>query len=89
MFLVLLPSKASMDIYPRNKTSEFTVQLPKSIDLEGFWEVGLAEIQYQNSWYNIDNINVIGFIIGKILSLVLQVFQWDFIKVHVMLLINF
>ena len=56
MFLVL-PSNASMDIYPQNKTSEFTVQLPKSIDLEGSWEVGLAEIQYQNSWYNIDDIN--------------------------------
>ena len=44
-----------MNIYPQNKTSEFTVQLPKSIDLEGPWEVSVAKIQYPNSWYNIDD----------------------------------
>ena len=44
-----------MYIYPQNKTSEFTVKLIKSIDLEGPWEVGVAEIQYPNSWYNIND----------------------------------
>ena len=44
-----------MNIYSQSKKSEFTVQLPKSIDLAGPWKVGVAEIQYPNCWYNIDD----------------------------------
>ena len=50
MFLVL-PSNSSIDVFPDNKTSDFKVQLPKSVSLEGSWECGLAEIQYPRSWY--------------------------------------
>jgi len=56
MFLVL-PSNASMDIYPENKTSDFTLHLPKELDLKGSWEVALVELFYPNSWYNIDKLN--------------------------------
>ena len=53
-----LPSNASMDIYPENKTSEFIVHLPNEINLTGNdWEVGLAEIFYPNSWYNFDSVD--------------------------------
>ena len=52
MFLVL-PSNSSIDVFPDNKTSDFKVQLPKSVSLEGSWECGLAEIQYPQSWYTI------------------------------------
>jgi len=47
MFLTL-PSNASMDVYPENKTSEFSVHLPKQIDLTGPWEVAIAENFYVN-----------------------------------------
>ena len=47
----VLPSNSSIDVFPDNKTSDFKVQLPKSVSLEGSWECGLAEIQYPRSWY--------------------------------------
>ena len=43
-----------MDIIPENKVSDYTVHLPKEINLSGSWELGLSEILYPNSWYNID-----------------------------------
>ena len=43
-----------MDIYPENKVSDNMVHLPKEINLSGSWELGLSEILYPNSWYNID-----------------------------------
>jgi len=36
-----------------NKQSEYRVHLPQSIHLEGEWEVGLSEIIYPHSWFNI------------------------------------
>ena len=53
MFLTL-PSNSSMDIYPENKVSDYTVHLPKEINFSGSWELGLSEILYPNTWYNID-----------------------------------
>ena len=53
MFLTL-PSNSSTDIYRENKLSDYTVHLPKEINLSGSWELGLFEILYPNSWYNID-----------------------------------
>ena len=53
MFLTL-PSNSSMDIYPENKLSDYMVHLPKEINLSGSWEMGLSEILYPNTWYNID-----------------------------------
>ena len=47
----MLSSNSSIDDFPDNKTSDFKVQLPKSVSLEGSWECGLAEIQYPRSWY--------------------------------------
>ena len=43
-----------MDIFPENKVSDYMVHLPKEINLSGSWELGLSEILYPNSWYNID-----------------------------------
>ena len=53
MFLTL-PSNSSMDIYPENRLSDYMVHLPKEINLSGSWELGLSEILYPNTWYNID-----------------------------------
>ena len=43
-----------MDIYPENKLSVYIVHLPKEINFSGSWELGLSEILYPNTWYNID-----------------------------------
>ena len=63
-----------MSVFPENKTSDFNVHLPKSVSLEGSWECGLAEIQYQRSWYTmsqsldhwvrcrLDNMEIIAFL---------------------------
>ena len=42
-----------MDYYPDNKISQFVTQLPQPIRLEGQWEVGLVEIIYPHTWFNI------------------------------------
>ena len=49
MFLVL-PSNSWRSFFHQNKTLDFKVHLPKSVNLEGSWECGLAEIQYPKSW---------------------------------------
>ena len=53
MFLTL-SSNSSMDIFSENKVSNYAMHLPKEINLSGLWELGLSEILYPNSWYNID-----------------------------------
>ncbi len=50
-FYLTLPSNASLDIFPDNKTTSYRVKLPQNIDLEGSWEVGLYSISYPNTWY--------------------------------------
>ena len=52
--LLTFPSNSSMDVFPENKVSDYTVLLPKEINLSGSWDLGLSEILYPNSWYNID-----------------------------------
>ena len=42
-----------MDYFPDNTLTHFTTRLPQMMDLDRLWEIGLAEIQYPNSWYNI------------------------------------
>ena len=42
-----------MKYFPNNTLTEYTTHLAKEIDLQGEWEVGLAEIQYPHAWYNI------------------------------------
>jgi hypothetical protein len=53
MFYLTLPSNSSMDYIPDNTLTNFTTRLPQMMDLDGSWEIGLAEIQYPHSWYNI------------------------------------
>ena len=56
-FYVTLPSNSSMQYFPDNKTSNFVTKLSKTLQLDGEWEVGLAEIDYNYlynyNWYNI------------------------------------
>lgn len=54
-FYVTLFSNSSMDFYGENKTSSFTVQLPRPMLLNGDWEVALSEIQYPYSFFNVQD----------------------------------
>ena len=48
-----LLSDASMDLYPENHGSHFTNKFPVPLDIQAGAKVGLAEIQFVNSWYNV------------------------------------
>ena len=52
-FYLTLPSNSSLSYHPENTITHYLTQLPKSIELKGEWEVGLAEVQYPQTWYNI------------------------------------
>ncbi|CAB4011694.1 Hypothetical predicted protein [Paramuricea clavata] len=52
-FYLTLPSNASLDVFPDNKTGSYLVKLPHPIDLNGNWEVGLYSISYPNTWYTL------------------------------------
>ena len=52
-FYVTLPRNSSMQYFPDNKTSNFVTKLSRTLQLDGEWEVGLAEIDYPYTWYNI------------------------------------
>jgi hypothetical protein len=54
-FHITLPSNRSLEFYPQNTIARFTVKLPETIQLDGDFEFGLAEIIYPHSWYNLDN----------------------------------
>ena len=53
-FYVTLPSDSSLKYFPDNKISNFITQLPTPINLSGEWEVGLSEIIYPHSWFNVN-----------------------------------
>ena len=52
-FFVTLPSNSSMQYFPDNKTSNFETKLSRTPQLDGEWEVGLAEVNYSHTWCNI------------------------------------
>lgn len=56
-FFITLISNSSLNYYPNNSTSNFTVQLPKKIELNDEWRVGLAEIHYNYNFFNITENN--------------------------------
>ena len=51
---VVLPSNASLQYFPHNTLTNYTAQLAQEIKLPpGEWEVGLSEISFNKSWYNV------------------------------------
>ena len=52
-FYVTLPSNSSMQYFPDNKTYNFVIKLPRTLQLDGEWEVGLAEIDHPHTWCKI------------------------------------
>ena len=53
-FYIRLPSNSSMNVYPENRTSSYVTKFPEEIHPTGRWEIGLKEIQYPLSWFNIE-----------------------------------
>ena len=63
-FYVTLPSNSSIRYFPENKTCRYTTKLHRPLALSEDFEVGLAEIQFQSTWYNVqESENYIDFII--------------------------
>ena len=52
-FYVTLPSNSSMEYFPDNKASNFVTKPSRTLQLDGEWEVGLAEKDYPHTWYSI------------------------------------
>lgn len=65
---VTLVSDSSKQFFPENKISHFMTQLPSSISLtDGEWEVGLTDLIYPHTWYNMRSEklhNIFGFDLG-------------------------
>ena len=56
-FYMVLPSNACIDIFPDNKASNFRIRLPQRVKLSGGdWYVGLSQIDYINTVYNVENV---------------------------------
>ena len=49
-FQITLPSKSSSRYFPDNHGNHFQVKLPSPITLQGEWEAGLVDIQFDNYW---------------------------------------
>ena len=57
-FYLTLPSNSSIDAFPENTLTHYVTKLPDRFDLLGEWEVGLSEMQYPISWYNVSKEDV-------------------------------
>ena len=52
-FYITLPSNSSSEYYPNNTVTRYTTKLADKIELEGDWEVGLAEISVPSEVQNV------------------------------------
>ena len=52
-FYASLPSNASPDVYPDNKTSHFKIELSKRMELHGRWKAALIEFHYPNTFQHV------------------------------------
>jgi hypothetical protein len=54
-FYLTLPSDSSYATFPENSVACFKTKLSERIELEGDYEIGLAELIYPHSWLNFKN----------------------------------
>ena len=54
-FYLTLPSDSSSKFYPENTTACFKTKLSERIELDGEYEVGIAQLIYPHSWFNFNN----------------------------------
>jgi hypothetical protein len=56
-FYLTLPSDSSARYYPENTTACYKTKLSARVELDGEYEVGLAQLIYPHSWFNFNNVN--------------------------------
>lgn len=54
-FYLFMASNANPDLYPDNTPADFHVKLPKTLNLNSNYEVGLVDILYVSSFYNVND----------------------------------
>jgi len=54
-FLLTLPSDSSLQHYPQNEPTDYTVRLAMPVSLVGRWEVALLEMSYPHEWHHVEN----------------------------------
>lgn len=85
---LVLPSNSSYKYFPNNTLTEYTVKLPYSIDLsKGRWEVGLEEIMFYKSWYNVKDASFVVETTHEIVEISLDDGYYDTIE-HVIAALN-
>ena len=52
-FYIELPSNSSHKLFKDNTINKFRVNLANPLNLEGSWEVGLVEVSYPRTFYNV------------------------------------
>ena len=72
-FYITLPCDSSLDLYPKNTASEWTTKLQGSVQLKGPWEVCLAEAQYTNTLWTLQEDQKL--IISQIVGCYLEVLE--------------
>ena len=74
-----------MQYFPDNKTSNFVTKLSGTLQLDGEWEVGLAEMDYPHTWYNIrEGQNSLEIYVPDISGLKNSVFNLDIMRKYKM-----
>ena len=53
-FYITIPSWSSSKYFKQNTLGDFRIQLPLPLDLKGDWCVGLSQILYSRTWYNVE-----------------------------------
>lgn len=53
MFYLTMPSNSSMEYYPDNHASHYITKLPQPIEVTADYEVGLSEILFSNTYFNL------------------------------------
>ena len=59
-FQITLPSNSSLDVYKKNRPSNYTVSLPHYVNLEGEWQVAATDIQFTHEWETLVQDHVLG-----------------------------
>jgi hypothetical protein len=54
-FYITLPSNVVSKSFPNNTIANYATVLSQRINFEGTWTVGVSEISYTKSWYNVIN----------------------------------
>ena len=54
-FYLTLPSDSSSKYFPENTVACFKTKLSERIELDGDYEVGLAQLIYPHTWFNFVN----------------------------------